>query len=64
MITFVFFTKGRSPKRIKAENHIKACELFYEQNPDFHLSELLDIREANTKQPGKNWLGDSRLVKQ
>ena len=43
---FVFFTKGRPPIRVQAPDQLKACEKFYEQNPDFNLRELLDIREA------------------
>lgn len=60
---FVFFTKGRPPIRIQAPNQLKACELFYEQHPDFHLRELLDIREANIKTPIKVAFGDDKIVK-
>ena len=60
---FVFFTKGRPPIRIQAPDHIKACEKFYEQNPDFHLRELLDIREAKIKTPSSEWINDNSIVK-
>jgi len=55
--TYIFFTKGRPPKRIKATNHIEACEKFYEQNPDFHLSELKHIEvKPDMKGKRKEWL--------
>lgn len=60
---WVFFTKGRPPIRIQASDHLKACEMFYEQNPEFHLRELLDIREAKVKRKTKTWLEDNRIVK-
>lgn len=60
---YVFFTKGRPPIRIQAPDHITACEEFYRQNPDFHLRELLDIREAQIKTPSKQWFGDDKIVK-
>ena len=60
---WVFFTKGRPPIRIQAENHTKACEEFYRQNPDFHLRELLDIREAKIKTTQQQWFGDNKIVK-
>ena len=60
---YVFFTKGRPPIRIQADNHIEACEKFYAQNPDFHLRELLDIREAKIKTPSSVWMGDNKIVK-
>lgn len=60
---WVFFTKGRPPIRIQAENHTKACEEFYRQNPDFHLRELLDIREARIKTTIKDVFGDNKIVK-
>ena len=60
---WVFFTKGRPPIRIQAENQIKACEKFYEQNPDFHLRELLDIREAKIKTSSNEWFKDNKIVK-
>ena len=60
---WVFFTKGRPPIRIQAENQIKACEDFYQQNPDFHLRELIDIREAKIKRKTRTWLEDDRIVK-
>ena len=64
MDTYIFFTKGRSPKRVKAENHIKACEKFYEQNPDFHLSELkhIEVKEEN-KDKHSEWLTHSNKHK-
>jgi len=63
METFVFFTKGRSPKRYRAETHIEACEKFYADHPDFHLSELKDIRIARPKRK-KHWLSEAQLVKE
>jgi len=60
---YVFFTKGRPPIRIQAPDQLKACEEFYRQNPDFHLCELLDIREANIKTPSSKWFGDEQIVK-
>jgi hypothetical protein len=60
---WVFFTKGRPPIRIKADNHISACEEFYRQNPDFHLRELIDIREAKIKTSNKEWFKDNKIVK-
>ena len=63
MQTYVFFTKGRTPKRYKAENHIEACEQFYADHPDFHLSELRDIKIANTKRK-KHWLSGVEIVKE
>lgn len=62
MDTFVFFTKGRPPTRIIADNELVACEKFYAQHPDFHLSELLDIRIAKTKS-ARATFGDNRIVK-
>lgn len=53
---FVFFTKGRPPIRVQAPDQLKACEKFYEQNPDFKLQELLDIREADIKKHKDLWL--------
>jgi hypothetical protein len=35
---------------------LEACEIFRSQNPDFHLSELLDIREANINRKKSIWL--------
>lgn len=58
MTTFIFFTKGRPPRRYKAENHIKACEQFKADHPDFHLRELLDIKEAKIKRK-KHWLEEA-----
>ena len=60
---FVFFTKGRPPIRVQAPNQLKACEIFYEQHPDFDLRELLDIREATIKTPSKEWFVDNKIVK-
>ena len=60
---FVFFTKGRPPIRVQAPDQLKACEKFYEQNPDFHLRELLDIREAKIKTPSREWFRDNSIVK-
>jgi len=60
---YVFFTKGRPPIRIQASNQLKACEKFYQQHPDFHLRELLDIREAEVGRRTKTWLEDNRIVK-
>ena len=60
---YVFFTKGRPPIRIQAPNQLKACEMFYEQNPDFHLRELLDIQEAEVGRRTRTWLEDNRIVK-
>lgn len=53
---FVFFTQGRPPIRIQASSELEACEKFYAQNPDFHLRELLDIREANINRKKQLWL--------
>ena len=54
---FVFFTKGRPPIRVQAPDQLKACEKFYEQNPDFKLRELLDIREASIEKKHQSlWL--------
>ena len=53
---WVFFTKGRPPIRIQAPDHISPCKKFYEQNPDFHLRELLDIRKANINRKKDLWL--------
>jgi len=56
MDTFIFYTKGRKRKKIKAENHIQACEKFKEQTPDFHLSELIDIESVKSKKDNrKEW---------
>ena len=56
MDTFIFHTKGRKRKKIKAENHIEACEKFKEQTPDFHLSELIDIESVKSKKDNrKEW---------
>ena len=56
MDTFIFYTKGRKRKKIKAENHIKACEKFYAEHPDFHLSELIDIENVQSKKDKrKEW---------
>jgi len=60
---YVFFTKGRPPIRIQAPDQLKACEKFYAQNPDFHLNELLDIKEARIKTPSRTWFGDDKIVK-
>ena len=60
---WVFFTKGRPPIGIQASNHIEACDKFYEQNPDFHLRELLDIREAKIKTSSNEWFKDNKIVK-
>lgn len=60
---YVFFTKGRPPIRIQAPNQLVACEEFYRQNPDFHLRELLDIREAKIKTSSREWYGDNKIVK-
>jgi len=60
---FVFFTKGRPPIRVQAPNQLIACEKFYKQHPDFHLRELLDIREASIKTPSREWFGDEKIVK-
>jgi len=57
MDTYIFFTKNRPPKRVKAENHIQACEKFYAENPDFHLSELKHIEvKPEDKGTHKEWL--------
>lgn len=53
---WVFFTRGRPPIRIQAASQIEACKKFYEQNPDFHLRELLDIRQANINRKKQIWL--------
>jgi hypothetical protein len=53
---WVFFTRGRPPARIQASSQFEACEIFRSQNPDFHLSELLDIREANINRKKSIWL--------
>jgi len=63
METFVFFTKGRSPKRYRAENHIEACEKFYADHPDFHLNELLDIKIAKPNRKKNSWLEISKSHK-
>jgi len=56
MDTYIFHTKGRKRKKIKAENHIQACEKFKEQNPDFHLRELIDIEHVDSKKhKRKEW---------
>jgi hypothetical protein len=60
---FVFFTKGRPPIRVQAPDQLKACEKFYEQNPDFKLNELLDIKEARIKTPSSEWVVDNKIVK-
>jgi len=60
---FVFFTKGRPPIRVQAPDQLKACEKFYEQNPDFKLNELLDIKEARIKTPSSEWFVDNKIVK-
>ena len=60
---WVFFTKGRSPIRVQADNHLEACREFYRQNPDFHLRELLDIRYADPRREMKHWLEDDNIVK-
>jgi len=60
---FVFFTKGRPPIRVQAPDQLKACEKFYEQNPDFNLRDLLDIREAKIKTPSSEWFKDNSIVK-
>ena len=60
---WVFFTKGRPPIRIQAENHLDACREFYRQNPNFRLSELIDIREAEVRRKTRSWLEDTRIVK-
>ena len=60
MDTYIFFTKGRGPKRIKAVDHIKACEQFYAENPDFHLRELIHIEHKPNKLNKHNeWLDSS-----
>ena len=64
MDTYIFFTKNRTPKRVKAENHIQACELFYEQTPDFHLSELKHIElKPDYKGKRREWLTHSNKHK-
>ena len=60
---FVFFTKGRPPIRVQAPDQLKACEKFYEQNPDFKLNELLDIKQARIKTPSSEWFVDNKIVK-
>jgi hypothetical protein len=60
---WVFFTKGRPPIRIQADNHLQACREFHSQNPDFHLRELLDIREAKVGRKTRVWLEDNNIVK-
>lgn len=49
MDTYIFYTKGRKRKKIKAENHIQACEKFYAETPGFHLRELIDIECVKSK---------------
>lgn len=56
MDCFVFFTKGRPPKRYMAKNTTHACEQFYAEHPDFHLSELLSIKVANPGRKKTHWL--------
>jgi len=60
---WVFFTKGRPPIRIQADTHLEACREFYRQNPDFHLRELIDIKEAKIKKSSKEWFKDNKIVK-
>jgi len=64
METYVFFTKGRTPKRYRAETQTQACEKFYADHPDFHLSELKDIRIARTKRNKQHWLKGSNIVQE
>ena len=55
MTTFIFFTKNRPPKRVRADTHIEACDRFFAENPDFHLSELIDIKTARTLEEKRKW---------
>jgi len=57
MDTYIFKVKNKKPTKIKAESHIKACEQFKENNPDFKLQDLIDIEhKENKKSKHKDWL--------
>ena len=56
MDTYIFYSKGRKRKKIKANDHIEACEKFYEATPDFNLKELETIEVVdNKKHKRKEW---------
>jgi len=56
MDTYIFYSKGRKRKKIKADNHIEACKKFYESTPDFKLKELETIEVVDSKKhKRKEW---------